>query len=154
MWLRRLEAFFAMAVIVCCTIVIDAQDRKPQVVPFALDGGGAAFLITVANTTAGTLSLTANGFCRMKLDGNAEGPDHGGSSGIRAVAPGASWREILRLVTWPRDPSGRRPQNPRPDAAFVYREKDAADLPPGLHTLTFTCGGDSSDTLSFNWSGK
>jgi hypothetical protein len=133
--------------------VLQGQSFRPQASPFAIDGGGAAFLIKMTNTTAGPLNVAPVGNCVMRLDGGARESTlvwQGG--GMNTVAQGASWQELVRLVPWPHAQGGRRPANPYPDRVKVlsYREVHA-DLASGDHTIAFTCRGDWSEDLHFQW---
>jgi hypothetical protein len=71
---------------------------------------------------------------------------------MNTVAQGASWQELVKLVPWPHAQGGRVPANPYSDRVTVltYREVHA-DLASGDHTIAFTCGGDWSDALHFQW---
>jgi hypothetical protein len=132
--------------------VFRGQRLPPQVSPFPIDGGGAAFLIKVTNTTSGPLTVLADGRCRMRLDGGAREADWGGSGGAHTAAPGESWQELVKLVPWPHAQGGRRPASPYADRATVWAYREVhADLTSGDHTIAFTCGGDWSDGLHFQW---
>jgi len=132
--------------------VFQGRSFRPQVSPFPIEGGGAAFLIKMTNTTAGPLNVAPVGNCRMRVDGGARESTLVWQGGMSSVAQGGSWQELVKLVPWPHAQGGRRPANPYPDRVTVltYREVHA-DLGSGDHTIAFTCGGDWSEDLRFQW---
>jgi hypothetical protein len=128
------------------------QTSGPTVSAIELDGGGSAFLIKATNETSRRIAVTADGRCRMRLDGDDEKSGSGGSSGAHEVAPGDTWQEIVRLVTWSPDPTGRRPANPRRDTVWAYREIQVS-LASGDHVIQVSCGGEWSSKMAFHWKG-
>ena len=125
----------------------------PTATEIQLDGGGSAFLIKVSIGANQWATITPEGTCRMRLDGEPEvsPANTGGSGTIHSVGAGGSWQEIIRLVTWPRDPTGRRPPNPRRDTVWAYREIQV-NLSAGPHQIEFSChNSEWSDKLTFTW---
>ena len=132
---------------------IPGPREAPLVAPARLDGGGTAFLVTATNFTLAPIRILPDGLCRMRIDGSPEAVAGGGSGGAQSVAPGETWRELVKLVSTPRDPSGRRPPNPQPFMASIYREVHV-QLSPGSHAIEFNCGRDWSDQIRFDWPGS
>ena len=121
--------------------------RKPTVMPLLTDA--RAFVVEVPNTSGRPLHVETFGRCQMRIDGTevAKTNPSGSGAGI-TVDPGASWREIVRLVDVP--VTGRRIPNPAP-SLIVGNQALVVHLATGRHTVAFACGGDWSAEVAFYW---
>jgi hypothetical protein len=141
----------AVAVLVIAPLVTVCASAKPQLERYPTTDGMVAFLVTATNTTKDSLRVRTDGRCSARVDGTVQAnPSRGGSGSLHDVAPGESWKELVRLIDGVTVPTSQRPKNPDPKN-IVGNVRMPVQLTPGKHVIAFNCGGEWSDDLAFDW---